>query len=280
MSKAPQTIVITGSTRGIGFGLARECLQRGHQVVISGRSQAAVDQAVAGLGAQDRVLGRPCDIRDHAQLQQLWDAAADRFGRVDVWINNAALATHHRLLADIPPAEIAATIDTNLAGTIYGCQVALAGMLAQGGGKIYTFEGFGSDGMTNPGLTIYGSTKRAVRYFTESLAKEYRDSPVLIGSLSPGMVPTDLLIYSSKAEDPAQWEKSRRIMNTLGDTVETVTPWLVEQALANERQGANIAWLTRAKAIKRFILPAYRKRRIVEEYEASITQAIGPQGRA
>ncbi|UCG71341.1 MAG: SDR family oxidoreductase [Chromatiales bacterium] len=276
MSTSSQVIVVTGSTRGIGRGLAREFLKGGHKVVVTGRSQGSVDKALAELAPLGDVLGQPCDVRSRADLQQLWDAAVARFDRVDVWINNAALAPNHQLLADIPPEEIAATIDTNLTGTIYGSQVALQGMLAQGSGKIYTFEGFGSDGMTNPGLAIYGATKRAVRYFTQSLVKEYADSPVLIGSLSPGMVPTDLLIYSSRAEDPAQWEKSKRIMNTLGDKVETVTPWLAEQALANDRHGANIAWLTRGKALKRFLLPSYRKRNIVDEYEQSLDHDPGP----
>jgi len=191
----------------------------------------------------------------------------DRFGRVDIWINNAALAPDHHLYAEIPADQIAATVDANLTGTMYGSQVALNGRLKQGSGKIYTFEGFGSDGMTSPGLAVYGATKRAVRYFTDALAKEYKDSGVIIGSLSPGMVPTDLLIYSSRGEDAAKWEKSKRIMNILGDNVETVTPWLAEQALANEKSGAKIAWLTRGKALWRFISPAYRKRDIVDEYE-------------
>lgn len=271
-----QVIVVTGSTRGIGLGLAREFLRGGHQVVVAGRSQGSVDKALAELAPLGEVLGRPCDVRSLADLQQLWDAAVARFGRVDMWINNAALAPNHELLADIPGDEIAATVDTNLTGTIYGSQVALKGMLAQGGGKIYTFEGFGSDGMTNPGLAIYGATKRAIRYLTASLVKEYADSPVLIGSLSPGMVPTDLLIYSSRAADPAKWAKSKRIMNTLGDKVETVTPWLAEQALANEKHGASIAWLTRGKAFKRFLLPSYRKRNIVDEYEQSLDHEPGP----
>ena len=253
MTDKAQVIVITGSTRGIGLGLAREFLKRGHRVAVTGRSQASVDRALAELAPLGEALGQPCDVRRLADLQSLWDATVARFGRVDIWINNAALATNNHLLADVPDGEIAATVDTNLTGTIYGCQVALQGMLAQGSGKIYTFEGFGSDGMTNPGLTIYGATKCALRYFKDSLVKEYADSPVLIGSLSPGMVPTDLLIYSSRSEDPAKWEKSKRIMNTLGDKVETVTPWLAEQALANDKQGASIAWLTRGKAIKRFM---------------------------
>lgn len=280
MNNAAQTIVVTGSTRGIGLGLAREFLKRGHRAVVTGRSQGSVDRALAELEPLGEVLGQPCDVRRRDELQRLWDAAVARFGRVDMWINNAALAPNHQLLADVPPEEIAATVDTNLTGTAYGTQIALKGMLRQGGGRIYTFEGFGSDGMTNPGLTMYGSTKRAIQYFTESVAREYADSPVLIGALSPGMVPTDLLVYSSKAQDPAKWEKSKRIMNILGDTVETVTPWLAEQALANDKQGARIAWLTRRKAFIRFIVPKYRKRRIVEEYEQGLSEAIGPQGRA
>ena len=261
------TIVVTGSTRGIGHGLAREFLIRGHRVVLTGRSRASVDAGLAALAGLGEVIGQPCNVGDLSAVQALWDFALAKFGRVDVWINNAALAPDHALFVEIPGAQIAATIAANLTGTMYGTRVALAGMLKQGSGKIYTFEGFGSDGMTSPGLAVYGATKRAVRYFTNAVAKEYADSPVLIGSLSPGMVPTDLLIYSSRGEDPAQWKRTKRIMNILGDTVETVTPWLAEQAIANQKNGAKIAWLTRGKAFRRFMSPKYRQRDIVGDYE-------------
>jgi NAD(P)-dependent dehydrogenase (short-subunit alcohol dehydrogenase family) len=251
-----QTIVITGSTRGIGKGLAREFLELGHQVVVTGRSQAAVDSAVADLARPDAVLGCVCDVRDMASLEAVWAAAVARFGRVDIWISNAAVATDRALLADLPVEQIVTTMET------------LAGMLRQGGGKIYTFEGFGSNGMMSPGLTIYGSSKHGLRYFTRSLAKEYKDSPVLIGALSPGMVPTDLLLYSSKSEDAAEWQKAKRVMNILGDTVETVTPWLAAQALANRKQGACIEWLTPQKAAWRFATAAFRKRDIISPLEA------------
>lgn len=262
-----QTIVVTGSTRGIGRGLAVEFLKRGHRVVVTGRTPASVDPAVAELSKLGAVRGVPCDVGNFDEVLAVWNEAVESFGRVDIWINNAALAPDHALFAEVPAAQIEATVSANLTGTMYGLQVALRGMLAQGGGKIYTFEGFGSDGMTNPGLSVYGATKRAVRYLTDALAKEYADSPVIIGSLSPGMVPTDLLIYSSRAQDPAQWKKSKRIMNILGDKVETVTPWLAEQAILNNRNGAKIAWLTRAKAMRRFLLPGYKNRDIVGEYE-------------
>jgi NAD(P)-dependent dehydrogenase (short-subunit alcohol dehydrogenase family) len=263
-----RTIVVTGSTRGIGRGLVVEFLKRGHQVVVSGRSQDAVATAVRELGAGNAVLGQPCDVRNLASVQALWDAAVTRFGRVDMWINNAAIATDRLRLADLPADQIAATVQTNLNGTLYGCKVALAGMVKQGGGQIYTFEGFGSDGMTSVGISVYGSTKRAIRYLTEALAKEYAGTPVLIGSLSPGIVATDLLVYSSRTQDPAEWAKAKRIMNILGDRVESVTPWLAEQALANRSQGAKIAWLTRGKALRRFLSAPFNKRDLISELEA------------
>lgn len=263
-----QTIVVTGSTRGIGRGLVVEFLKLGHNVVVSGRSREVVDRVVSELRQPEAVLGQPCDVTRNEDNQALWDAAVARFGRVDMWINNAAIATDHRLFGELPADQVEATVNTNLLGTLYGTRVALAGMLGQGGGRIYTFEGFGSNDMMSPGLAVYGTTKRALRYFTAALAKEYRDSPVLIGSLSPGMVPTDLLIYSSRGEDTAQWEKSKRIMNILGDKVETVTPWLAAQALANTRQGARIEWLTRGKAAWRFLTAAFNKRDLISEIEA------------
>lgn len=266
---AKQTIVVTGSTRGIGKGLVTEFLRMGHQAVVTGRSRQAVDAAVAELAPLGPIIGVPCDVRSRDAQQAVWDAAVARFGRVDVWINNAAIATDHELLAALPGDQVAATVETNLLGTVYGAQVAIAGMLRQGGGRVYTFEGFGSDGMTNPGLTTYGATKYAIRYLTASLAKEYADTPVLVGSLSPGIVATDLLLYSSKSRDPAQWERSKRILNILGDRVETVTPWLARAAIENTKQGAKIAWLTRGKAIRRFLAAPFVKRNIVSEFEAS-----------
>ena len=266
MSK--QVIVVTGSTRGIGRGLAVEFLRLGHSVVVTGRGATAVTAAVTELQKLGPVLGQTLDVRSLQANQAVWDAAVARFGRVDMWINNAAIATDHVLLGELPGDQIAATVDTNLTGAMYGTRVALAGMLRQGSGRIYMFEGFGSNDMTSPGLAVYGATKRALTYFTAAVAGEYKDSPVIIGSLSPGMVPTDLLLYSSKGNDPAQWARAKKLMNILADPVEVVTPWLAEQALAASRQGVKIEWLTRGKALRKFLMAPFRKRDIISPIEA------------
>ena len=89
-----KTGVITGGTRGIGFRMAGELLRRGHRVAECGWSAQSTDKAVAGPAAEhdrERVIGQPCDVSDHGQVQKLWDAATARFGGVDVRTNNAGL---------------------------------------------------------------------------------------------------------------------------------------------------------------------------------------------
>lgn len=262
-----QTIVITGSTRGIGRGMAEEFLKRGHRVVISGRSTSSVEDALARLADDhppERIFGQPCDVRDHGQVQALWDAAVNHFGRVDLWVNNAGITGERRQFWKLSAEEIEAVPETNLTGTMSGCRTALRGMLEQGGGAVYNMEGLGSDGRRVEGLILYGATKRAVRYFTEGLIEETADLPVLVGLLSPGMVLTDLLTdrYQGK---PEQFEQAKKIFNILADKVETVTPWLVEQMLENEQHGAEIRWLTRTQVVWRFLTAPFRKRDLFEE---------------
>jgi NAD(P)-dependent dehydrogenase (short-subunit alcohol dehydrogenase family) len=255
-------IVITGSTRGIGLGLAKAFRERGHNIVISSRGTVAVSAAIAEVEAapgSGKVVGQPCDVSERDQVQALWDAAVANLGGVDIWINNAGLAGPKRNLPDLTQADIAPVIATNIWGMIWGTQIPLAGMTAQGSGKIFNFEGFGSDGMTAPGLTIYGATKRALTYFTKSVNKEIKGSPVLLGTISPGIVVTDLL-EETKDDDPAQWERTKKIYNILADRVETVAPWIADQVIAAGKPGTAIKWLTTPKAALRFFGSLVRKR--------------------
>lgn len=259
-----KVVVITGSTRGIGFGLAREFLRRGHDVVVSGRGAAAVEQAVAQLQPQATggasAWGQVCEVSDPAQVQKLWDGAVARFGRVDVWINNAGMAPGGRKpLHQHSYETMASAVSTNITGMMACCQVAIRGMLAQGGGQVWNMEGFGSNDMMAPGMSVYGTTKRAVTYLTRALHKELEGTPVQVGTLLPGIVLTDMILGEG-VEDPAEVERSRRLYNVLADRVETVTPFLVEGILQTKRGGARVAWMTPTKAVLRFLTAPFIKR--------------------
>ena len=269
-----RTVVITGSTRGIGRGLAENFLRKECQVVISGRSAQVVDRVVLELEAAypGRVAGRACDITAAADVQALWDTAFDAFGSVDVWINNAGMSIARKPLAEQSVADLEAIVATNLTGLLIANKVVLAEMLRKDHGQIWNMEGFGSNGQSAPGMVPYGATKRALNYVNGSLQKEVKGTKVQVNTLSPGIVVTDLLVgdYDLSSDD---WRKTKKILNILGDTVETVTPFLVNGVLKADKSGARVAWLTTGKAFARFLTAGFNKRDLFAEYEAQAQQS-------
>lgn len=257
-------VVITGSTRGIGLGLAKEFLRRGHDVVVSSRGADAVAATVAALQAAfpgRRVVGQACDVADYAQVQALWKAAVDGLGDVDIWVNNAGRDGTKLPFFMLPPDDYVKTIETNLVGLFHCNRVAIPAMYKQRKGMIWNMEGFGSNGAVRPTIAPYGATKYALRYFTKAMIRELgKAPPVQVGYLSPGIVITELLVPPPDKRGE-RWEQSKKILNILADTVETVTPWLVEGMLKNHgRHGAAVRWLTPAKVQGRFLMNLFRKR--------------------
>lgn len=255
-------VVITGSTQGIGLGLAREFLRRGHDVVISSRRGQVVDEVVAELKLEwpkRTIVGQMCDVRDYAQVQALWDVASEQLGSVDIWVNNAGTEVGKTIFWMQQPETIAAIINTNLTGMMYCNQVAIKGMYKQGGGKIFNMEGFGSNGMIRPTVSVYGSTKCALRHFTKSIVQELGDGPVKVCYLSPGIVITDLLVPPPEKRGKG-WEEAKKILNLLADRVETVTPFLVEGMLDANKSGDAVRWLTPRRILRRKLMSYFRKR--------------------
>lgn len=261
-----KNIVITGSSRGIGYGLAEAFLQLGCAVTVSGRGETSTDRAVRQLSGKyerDRLLGLACDVTAPEQVEALWQKSVARWGRVDIWVNNAGAAGEMGMVWERPIEEVRLVIASNLTGTILGSQVAMRGMQAQGSGAIYNMEGMGSDGRKHAGLTFYGMTKYAVHYFTESLALEAKDTGIIVGALRPGMVATDLLRDRYK-DRPADWERAKRIFNVLAEPVERVTPWLAQAMLANHRNSAILAYSSSLKMMWKFIRSPFVKEKVFD----------------
>ena len=255
-------VIITGSTRGIGYGLADSFLALGCSVTVSGREEETVEKAAVRLKSRseaERVFGAACDVTDPDQLQTLWDKSVERFGKVDIWVNNAGWSGEQGMVWERPAEELSSVISTNLLGTTYGSQVAMRGMLAQGFGAIYNMEGMGSDGRKHAGLTIYGTSKYAVHYFTESLALEAKETPVLVGGLRPGMVVTGLITERYK-DRPEEWQRARKIFNIIADTVDNVAPWLAKRMLANKKNGAMLAYSSTWKLLWRLVSQPFVRR--------------------
>lgn len=170
-------IVITGSTRGIGYGLADAFLANGRRVVITGRNPAEATQQLSAKHSAERVESVICDVRKRDDVETLWNDAVKRFGRVDVWINNAGALTTHVPFLQQSAASVEDVVVTNLLGTVVGTHVAVTRMAAQGSGRIFNVGGFGADGrMMRTGLAVYGSTKCGVRYFNCSTSSVIRST--------------------------------------------------------------------------------------------------------
>lgn len=229
--------------------------------MVSGRRQDTVDAAVAGLLAAKppgRAVGIACDVAGIAQVENLWRQAAKVFGRIDIWINNAGLINKYRPVAELDPGDIVGVTETNLCGAMNGTAVAARHMAQQDvragwRGAIYNVEGFGSDGMTRPGMAVYGTTKRALTYFTGAAAKELKEKGVLVGYIQPGIVVTELGLGEAWGKPAAEVRARKKIVMMFGDPVGPVAAFVARRVLANAKTGARINWLSPPKLLWRLV---------------------------
>jgi NAD(P)-dependent dehydrogenase (short-subunit alcohol dehydrogenase family) len=254
-------IFITGSTRGIGFWLAFNFLKAGCRVTINGTTEKKVNSALDRLNQLlpgSPVRGFSGDVTIYEDVQKMCREAAATSGKIDIWINNAGIDQTSVMAWELDACEYIRIIQVNVVGMINGTKAAFAHLLENGGGIIYNMAGFGSDGRMMVKMGLYGTSKRAVDYFTRSLMKEAAGTPVKVGLLSPGMVMTDM-IYNRLGEKPIE-PRTRRVFNILADKPQTVTPYLVGKILNNSRNGAHIRWLNSMKISWRFMTASFNRR--------------------
>lgn len=261
-----ENIVITGSTRGLGFAMATEFLRAGCNVTLSGRGEMLAEAAQRELSPfEGKYIHVSCNVQEKENLQKLWDTSLAQWGEIDIWINNAGENTPHLLSWETSETDTENIIKTNLIGMIYGSQIAATGMLKQGQGAIYSMEGLGSNNMIQRKTILYGTTKHALTYFMRGLAKELEGTNVIAGRLSPGMVLTDFIKKTLDGEpsEVISDEKFRKTFNILADKPETVAKYFVPRILSNPKNDAQIAWLTNRKAAWRFMTAGFRKDRLI-----------------
>ena len=184
---------ITGASRGFGLEIARRALAEGNAVVGTARNPQAVRDALAGAG--DRVLALPLDITDEQQVRQAVAAAVERFGRIDVLVNNAGrglLGAVEEISAD----EARAIFETNVFGLLSVLRGVLPVMREQRAGRIFNISSIG--GFTAAmGWGIYSGTKFAIEGITESLRGEVAPLGIAVTVVEPGYFRTDFLDSSS-----------------------------------------------------------------------------------
>ena len=230
-------MVITGGSRGIGRAMALEFLKKDWRVSIAARDPETITVAAAALceaSGSEVCHGFACDVTRLDEVQLLWKNCS-LLQPVDVWINNAGVNHPPDPFHELDPVLVEQVIRTNVLGTFWGSRVALTGMMDQGSGMLFNMAGFGSNGRIMRGMSVYGTSKQAIYYFTRSLIREYRGTQVLVGSISPGMVVTDMLLDPIRT-DPLKNLKALKVFHTLADPADRVAPWIVGRIIRNRKR--------------------------------------------
>ncbi|MEE9387116.1 MAG: SDR family oxidoreductase [Paracoccaceae bacterium] len=184
-----KTAVITGASRGIGADTARQFARAGANVVLLARTGADIDQLTLEIGGQ--ALAIPCDVSDYAQVAAAMTTARDRFGGLDIIVNNAGVIQPISTIACSDPDAWGHAIDINLKG-VYNCiRAVLPGMLAQGGGSILNVSS-GAAHTPLEGWSAYCSGKAGAAMLTRCLDHEVRGQGIRVLGLSPGTVATQM----------------------------------------------------------------------------------------
>jgi len=192
---AQRVAVVTGANRGLGLETARQLLAHGLRVALTGRDQAAVDQALASLHAPaDAAIAVRMDVTDATSIKAAHRVIARRLAPVDVLVNNAAILRFESAeILDTPLEAFRETFETNCFGVIEVCREFVPAMADRGYGRIVNVSsGAGQLSKMSTYAPAYSISKSALNAFTRILAQTYRGAGVLANVVDPGWVRTDM----------------------------------------------------------------------------------------
>ena len=188
-----QVWLITGAGRGMGIDIARAALTAGHAVVGTARNAASITDA---LGERDDLLAVPLDVTDPTAAEAAVAAAVDRFGRLDVLVNNAG-SFYAGFFEEMTPEDFMAQIETTLFGPVNVTRAVLPQMRAQRAGLVVTISSTAGIASTGDFLTAYAASKFGVEGFMEGLTTEVAPFGIKTMLVEPGFFRTELLTPQS-----------------------------------------------------------------------------------
>jgi len=185
-----KVIVITGSGQGIGKHAAKTFAQEKAKIVIADFNAELAKKTASEIGVAAESIAIHVDVRNEDSVKKLFGEVIDRFGQIDVLINNAAIVPHFAwniprwpLIADMPVEFWDRVVHTNLYGTFFGTKHVIPHMAKRKAGHIINL--YGGGGVKPGGAATYMVTKDGIRTFTRYVAEEVRDSNICIVTFSP-----------------------------------------------------------------------------------------------
>ncbi|TSJ62608.1 SDR family oxidoreductase [Starkeya sp. 3C] len=217
-----KVVLITGASSGIGAGIARELGKAGARLALGARRTERLDALAREIGGE--VLVRRLDVTDRADVAGFADAARERFGRVDVIVNNAGVMPLS-LMTSLKVEEWDRMIDVNIKGVLYGIAAVLPEMTQRGSGHVVNIASIGAL-QVSPTAAVYCATKYAVRALSDGLRQENRH--IRVTCIHPGVVESEL---ADTITDPVAAEamKSFRAIALQPDAIGRAVRYAIEQ---------------------------------------------------
>jgi len=213
----PQSVVITGGARGIGFGIAQCFSAKGAAIAIAdldlGRAREAAE-ALRSDGAPNAV-GIACDVADRADVERMVDEAFSRLGYVDVLVNNAGICPFVDVMK-LSPDVWQKTLDVNLTGAFHCSQVMAARLMVQGTGGRIVFITSLAENVTGPAQVDYGASKGGMRMTMVGFATALGKHGITCNAIAPGMILTDMTRHHWEKPGPAEFIKTRVPVGRIG----------------------------------------------------------------
>jgi len=192
-SLSGRTAFVTGAGQGLGAAIACGLAEAGARVALTDVDGAKVDAVAAGLRAKGyECIAMPLDVRDEAAFVQCFESAVQRFGAIDVMVNNAAL-TPTTSLWDIPAEEWDQLMAVNLRGSFFGCRIAGRHMRDRGAGRIINLSSIAGQQASAATGAHYAASKAGILALTRSFAQELAPHGVTVNAIAPAAIRSPVL---------------------------------------------------------------------------------------
>jgi NAD(P)-dependent dehydrogenase (short-subunit alcohol dehydrogenase family) len=188
--------IITGASAGLGYAIAQAYVAAGANVVICGRDSNNLELAHNSLSAlatvNQQVVKHSCDVASELQVNELIGVALERFGSIEILVNNAGTLGPMGPTEDVSLEDWRQTFEVNLYGVLFACRALIPHLRQKGYGKIINLSGGGA-ASSRPFFSAYAASKAAVVRLTENLAEEVRTAHIDVNAIAPGALNTQML---------------------------------------------------------------------------------------
>jgi 3-oxoacyl-[acyl-carrier protein] reductase len=210
--------IITGASSDIGTDLSKRFVEEGATVIMLGRNIQALEKARFSIKNKDSTVSMACDITDDSQIISIVEQVVEKYGRIDILVNNAARINDAIHFHEMKDSDIMDLIDTNILGTLKMTKVVITKMLDNKSGCIIYIGSISSErAIPRVHLAVYSATKAAISMFTKSIAVEYARKNIRCNCLNLGIINAGMI--KPYLEDPQARKvlEQRQPLNRIGE---------------------------------------------------------------